>query len=534
MLTKKLEPFLLLTLFAITIGAGYLIMKSADTTDTSITTPETIAPQVISSPAKNKPLNRTLPAKRQVTSVNQLPAGAIPNERIIRFDNDDDYQKFLASLKDRGLKLLGSSDFLRAARIGLTSGSNLEGLEGALLAYNYLVTPPTPPDVGAQDGAVGFGRNALAWLGVTGDNSSWGQGITVAVIDSGVNNHPGLSGGNGAISFLPLTELGNGLTQNGHGTAVASIISGDFAQTPGISPAADILSIRVTDENGSSDSFTLAEGIIQAALAGADIINISMGSAANSIVVAEAVEFALAQGAVIVASSGNSGSSTASYPARNEGVISVGAIEAQGEHLDFSSSDPNLDIVAPGFQVNAAWDDDQVIAFTGTSASAPYVSGAIAATMSENPELSATEAANIVLSHTNDGGLPGPDNDHGGGILALDRIMDRNTPGIYDAAIAGQVITQDGSSSVALITIQNQGTEILINSPVVINSPSGIQHNNISSLLPGQIHTFSIPVQLPSDGNPITITSSVDTSEADKDPANNSKTVEFGNTDTAE
>lgn len=524
---KKLEPILITSLFAVAAIGGYLLTKSADTTEVTTSVPVVTKPMPKQQQVKTKPLTRKTNLRKTSPFTAELPEGALANERLILFDNDTDYQTFIAELKDRGLTLLGSSNSLRAARVRLGQHANLEGLEENQLAYNYLVTPPTPPDANAQEGALGFGPNALLWLGLTGDNSSWGQGVTVAVIDSGVTDHTSLNNGNGSLSIIELTELANGAEQLDHGTAVASIIAGNSPITPGVAPAADILSIRVTDENGSSDSFTLAEGIIQAVQAGAEVINISMGSAANSIIVAEAVEFALAQGSVIIASSGNEGSDQASFPAGNEGVISVGAVEAQGEHLDFSNSDSNLDIVAPGFQVNAAWGSDLLIPFSGTSASAPYVSGAIAATMSEFPELSAAEAANVVLSYSNDSGLPGNDADFGGGILALDRIMERNTAGIYDAAIAGQVITGSGASTTALITIQNQGTEPLINSPVVITSPNGTQSNNISSLLPGQIHTFSVPVSVPTDGSTATISSSVATTENDKDTRNNQRSIEI-------
>lgn len=486
---------------------------------------------------ENKPVNRSARRHGKRATEDDAPPFAIKNERIARFKNDDDYQKFLASLKDRGLHLLGKSDRLRAVRFGYGVASDFSDIDGAELSHNYVVSVPAPPPAQAQAGAAGFGNEALAWLGIHGDNSTWGKGVTVAILDSGVNDHIALNGGNGHVTNVALTELADGSEQLGHGTAVASIISGDHRLTPGVSPAADILSIRITDAEGSSDSFTLAEGILTAADAGAKVINISMGSYGDSAVVEEAVQYALERGSIIVASSGNEGLDAIAYPAAYEGVIAVGAVEANGEHLDFSNSGDSLDVVAPGYQVNAAWGDEQLTSFSGTSASAPFISGAIAAAMSENPHMSAQQAADLVLRVTNDAGYPGEDTAYGSGVLAMDRVMEHGTAGIYDAAITSQVLVPPSdptSLPQVLVTVQNQGTETLINSPVRITSPTGIQTLNISSLAPGQIHTFPIPVVLPPSGDSISVSSSVQTTESDKDTSNNTRITSFSDDQPAE
>jgi hypothetical protein len=75
--------------------------------------------------------------------------------------------------------------------------------------------------------------------------------------------------------------------------------------------------------------------------------------------------------------------------------------------------------------------------------------------------------------------------------------------------------------------VQNQGTETLINSPVSITTANRTQNLNISSLAPGQIQTFRIPVVLPYTDEAVTITSSVQTSQEDKDTSNNSRSDSF-------
>ena len=308
----------------VAVGVGYyLSLPDGDLDAPKAQSPKQTPLSQHDAPAKNKQGRPPARKKISASGFEEAPPFALANERVLRFKNDSDYQKFLASLKARGLKLLGSSDRLRAARVEISSNSDLDGIDGAEIGYNYLVTLPTPPSATAQPSATGFGSTVLRWLGVDGDNSSWGQGVTVAIIDSGVNEHIALQGN---ITRIELTELSQGSQQLGHGTAVASIISGDHPLTMGVAPASPILSFRITDETGTSNSFTLAEGIMQAADSVAKIINISMGSYGDSQVVAEAVQYAQDQGAVIVASAGNEGLKQIAFPAAYEGVISVGAV----------------------------------------------------------------------------------------------------------------------------------------------------------------------------------------------------------------
>lgn len=528
MKSKSLTSSLLLLLVFLAGVAGYYLTKSATITDDKPVKKETVAD---TTPRESLPANKSMERSKKRTlhpeADRDLPPYAIKNERIVMFKDDDAYQKFLASLKARGLKLLGKSDRMRAVRVGFSSNSALDGIDGAELGYNYLVTVPQPPQGEAQAGATGFGRDALSWLGINVDNSLWGKGITVAVLDSGVNQHIALNGG---VTKIELTKLANGSAQLSHGTAVASIISGDHPLTMGVAPASQILSIRVTDDSGSSDSFTLAQGIIEAADGGAQVINISMGTFGDSRLVADAVLYAQERGSVIVASSGNEGMNAIAYPAAYPGVISVGAVEGQGDHLDFSNSGEQLSIAAPGYQVNAAWGNDMLTAFSGTSASAPFVSGAIAATMSANPNMTAQQAANLVLKLSNDAGLPGNDADYGAGILDVGRVMQHGTPGIYDVAISGQTLvpaTDKNSLPTVLVTVQNQGTETLINSPLTITSPSGVQQLNVSSLSPGQTQTFQVPIFIPANGAPVTVSSSVTSASGDQDYSNNNRSTSY-------
>jgi len=495
-------------------------------TDTD-STPDT--PVVSRQKQQIKKSTNKAPDKRLKEALLPHTDSAISNERIVRFNSEEDFQAFLKKARDRGITILETIDRFNAARVRFSNYNDLADLiDKESEGLNYIVNLPRPPADGSiQDGAVGFGNSLKSWLGITGDNSNWGAGIKVAVIDSGVVPHPALADSTQNINLSGATGENDSM---GHGTAVASLIAGAHPLTPGIAPRAEILSLQVTDEHGSSSSFDLAQGIISAVDNGAQIINISMGSPGASELIRDAVSYAQEKGVVIVASSGNEGSNTPSFPAGFEGVISVGAVDANSSHLDFSNQSSDLSIAAPGLQVNAAWTGDRAIKFTGTSASAPIVSGAIAATMSQNPGMTATEAAELVLNYSNEAGAPGADSSYGSGVLDVGRIMQRNTPGIVDAAVASHtVIPASGTQPFdqVQLTVQNRGTSDLINQGVSFNVAGAEQQLNIPYLKPGQIFSYTLPIDLTplESGNSVQVSSRVNGNDAKV--TNNQKTDVF-------
>ena len=236
--------------------------------------------------------------------------------------------------------------------------------------------------------------------------------------------------------------------------------------------------------------------------AGADIINVSLGSKGDSGLVRRAVDYSLSQGALIVAATGNEGVGSISYPAAIDGVVAVAANDAVGQHVDFANSGRNLEnggMSAPGFAVVAAWPEDEMISFSGTSASAPFVSGAVAAVMSENPGLTASSAYDLLLDYSNEAGAPGADIIYGSGTLNLGRVMERNVSGITDAAVASYYYESIGDvQDRAQIVVENRGTTALHNLTVEIGSGNNEQTYNISFVPPGEIAVVETSVGLPS------------------------------------
>ncbi len=448
----------------------------------------------------------------------ELFASSRQDEIILRFPSEETYQSFFLALGNSRIRLVGQLDRLRAMRLGYDEWVELAALlDGEnITAYDTLSSMPAPLPAGGgtQDGLIGFGDSLLPWLGITTDHSTWGAGVRIAVIDSGVVPHPALPGLILSIAITPFPEDIN--KTYGHGTAVASLIAGNDPSAPGVAPAAELVSIRVGDESGKADSYALAAGILAALDAGVQIINISMGTSEDNPLIEEAVMLANKQNVLIVAASGNSEQDEASFPAAYPSVVSVGAVDARGVHLDFSNYGTYLAITAPGYAINAAWPGNRYTKISGTSASAPIVAGAIAATMSNGSgvRMTASQAAQLVMQHADDAGIPGPDSEYGVGILNMARVLNHRIPGIVDAAITDQRMvraSRAGLSDEIQVTIQNRGTSVLINTFIEIRTAIGTRQFSATSLAPGAIQTFALPVRLsglPAD-EPIHVTSRI-------------------------
>lgn len=505
----KLKSPALLLGFALFALLGYWLARSAAPSPAGADRDKTAAPQAVVKPLPEEAPVRfrreTRPPQRS-GDADARAAGALEGQRILMFKDADAMARFLARAGDR-LKLLGRLDALNALRVGFDDYGDLAGLlDGEEESFVYPVYVPPPPQGTVQSGAMALGNGLHDWLGITGDNSSWGRGVTVAVLDTGVESHPAFSSN---IRSLDLT--GNGVADpNGHGTAVASVIIGGDALTPGVAPGADLLAVSVADANGNSDSFLLAKGIIAAVDAGADLINISMGSVGDSGLVRRAIEYARAAGSLIIAAAGNNGIEGVAYPAANEGVIAVGAVDALGNHLDFSNRGEEVAISAPGYGVNTAWTGGQAASMSGTSFSTPVVTGAIAAIMTQygNGGLSPSQAWEKLSSYLNDAGEAGRDAALGAGMPDIGRVLNSNTRGIYDAAVAShRIIPPDAGIPYGAVEVlvQNRGTETLINTAVEVTVAGKMVSSNITSLAPNAVRAIRVPVTNPPSPNSSTL-----------------------------
>ncbi len=426
--------------------------------------------------------------------------GAMDHEALLTFKTEQAYRDFLARAAASGLKVLDQMDGFRMVRVGY---DELGALQRDLLAnaadygdvganYNaYFPSTPEKEDRAAQN-EVAFGDNMLPFLGVTGDHSQWGKGVTIAVLDSGVAADATF-GSLGRVRYLDIGQglLGNG-EGDGHGTAVAALAAGQSPDAMGVSPSSDILSIKVTGADGTSDLFTLAKGIQKAVDAGSPVVIISLGAYQNSSVLTAAIDYASARGVVIVAASGNDQAAQMTWPAADPRVVSVGAVDALEQQATFSNSGEGLNFTAPGYGINTAWLNGERVVFDGTSASAPIVAGGVAAMLSENPGMTGAQAVEILQLYSSDGGAPGTDPAYGSGILNLGWAMNRNDTTRVDTAVSSHYYNnQTGQME---FVIQNRSGLTVSGMNLYITESAGQLAYQIPPLNPGATTTVSIPV----------------------------------------
>ncbi|WP_412077863.1 type VII secretion-associated serine protease mycosin [Streptomyces xanthophaeus] len=238
---------------------------------------------------------------------------------------------------------------------------------------------------------------------------STGKGVTVAVIDTGVNRIPELQGQvlPGAVFPAGDAEGDKDNDYNGHGTTMAGIIagtgkhpSGDGAY--GLAPGAKILPIRVPDVMDGWKTPSWVAAIRYAADSDAKIINISLamgGKPEDDLERAEAVKYALSKGKLIFAGAGNDGNSTIKYPAATPGVVGVGAVDANGEATRESQRGPQVDMSAPGIDIVTACTSKTGLCTThGTSDATALASASAALLWSAHPDWTNNQVLRVLLN----------------------------------------------------------------------------------------------------------------------------------------
>ncbi len=285
-----------------------------------------------------------------------------------------------------------------------------------------------------------------------GATSAWetsqGQGQVVAILDSGVDlAHPDLEDrfvrrDDGTVRGRDVVD-DDGVPQDalGHGTMVAGVAvatADNDIGVAGVAPRADLLPVRVLDEDGRGTSADVDAGIRWAVDNGATVINLSLESATatdgdsllGGVTVAApvaAVQYAWDNGVIVVAAAGNSGNAFTDYPASSP-VVLVGATDRGDERTDFSDSGRDDLLMAPGVDIVSTWcrgpGDDRCVEGThtygiadGTSFAAPHVAAALAVVRSAGLDHEA--AVERLRATARDLGATGRDDDTGYGLVDL-------------------------------------------------------------------------------------------------------------------
>ncbi|WP_437048004.1 type VII secretion-associated serine protease mycosin [Streptomyces sp. enrichment culture] len=261
---------------------------------------------------------------------------------------------------------------------------------------------------------------------------SQGQGVTVAVVDSGVDaSHPDLSGQ--VLEGKDFTGGGNAQEDIiGHGTKMASIIAGhghgagNTSGVIGLAPKAKILPLRTlqTREDRNLDE-TWGAAVRYAVDQGAKVINLSFGNDGGGKTLSagrDAIAYAQAHDVVVVAAAGNEGSVAVSEPAALPGVVSVGAVDEEANLWKDSNTGKGLTLTAPGVKIvgaNKTMPNGYGVS-SGTSEATAYVSAAAALVRSKYPGLTAGQVINRLIrtaTFAHHKGLTAPDEEYGYGIV---------------------------------------------------------------------------------------------------------------------
>lgn len=227
------------------------------------------------------------------------------------------------------------------------------------------------------------------------EKSNEGEGIVVAVIDTGVDtDHPDLKDriiGGRNFTTDHNGDVNNFEDNNGHGTHVSGIVAASLNGdgVVGVAPKAKILSIKALTEDGAGDYGWIINAINYAVEwrgpknEQARVICMSLGGPNDVPEMREAIQNAVNHNISVVVAAGNEGDGQEdtfeyAYPGAYNEVISVGAVNTNLQLAPFSNSHNEVDLVAPGVNVLSTYLDNKFAKLSGTSMAAPFVAGALA------------------------------------------------------------------------------------------------------------------------------------------------------------
>ncbi|URM96354.1 S8 family serine peptidase [Actinomadura madurae] len=268
-----------------------------------------------------------------------------------------------------------------------------------------------------------------------------GGGVTVAVVDSGINAaHPQLKGKVAASFDASGTTTDDCL---GHGTEVAGIIAATDMRNRdvpfvGVAPQVKLLNAKFASGESTQDNTLLPKAITWAAEHGAKVINVS-SAAPDTPALRAAVQAAQRRDVLIVAAAGNvaqdqRGKESAAYPASYKGVLSVAAVDEAGTITGFSNIKTRIDVSAPGQNVISTLGNGYAGGLQGTSFGAPYATGVAALVRAKHPDLNYQQVINRILITAEGGNGQGSGHGMISPLQAVSGLVDPNArPGAADA-----------------------------------------------------------------------------------------------------
>jgi subtilisin family serine protease len=257
---------------------------------------------------------------------------------------------------------------------------------------------------------------------------SEGEGIRVAVIDSGVAQHPALIGA--VVDRRNYSQDSDAYDTFGHGTHVAGIIAARSGATKGIAPKAEIVSLKALGHSGTGPIEGVASALMATPDTGSKIACICLGVPRSNPALHEAVKHAVSRGVIVVCAAGNDGGPVY-FPAAYDETIGVGAVDKSGTICEFSSRGKEIVVAAPGQDITSTWINDGYATISGTSMAAPFVVGILALYLSSHPtgrKVSSSEIKKALEETCRDAGAAGRDDEYGWGLLDPHRLIGYANP----------------------------------------------------------------------------------------------------------
>jgi len=344
---------------------------------------------------------------------------------------------------------------------------------------------------------VGFGGPKTAWDMLGPDP----QPVVVAVVDTGLDwNHFDLSNDNiwrngGEIADNGIDDDDNGFVDDligwdfftqtnkpwdndGHGTFVSGLIAAkkdNHVGIAGINPHAKIMVVKAVNNFGHSRASFVARGIVYAVDNGAKIINLSVGGPDATLVEKAALDYAAKKGVLVVAAAGNEGKNIAKYGlVTHPAVLTVAASDPDGNRAPFSNwgraiavAAPGVDILSlrarrtdtmldlvPNYQPGTAYvgADKRYYRTSGTSFSAPIVTGIASLLLTKNPALTAVDLKRILTNSARDIDAPGVDQLTGYGRIDALAALAQDPAFSMEAEITGLTMGSGSDTNRVIVT----------------------------------------------------------------------------------
>ena len=406
-----------------------------------------LLPFLFSSSKGREKIDSSLLKKTRTLGISKVPA--------IVFINKDKSTACRSYLQSKGVNIKYELPLINAYAVELDSSKLEETARSEIVEYiSDDVKMTSLLNVAAQE----VGARIANDTGYTGD------GIGIAVLDTGIYPHLDFTRPwNRIIAFKDfVNNRENPYDDNGHGTFTAGVAAGSGYSSggryKGIAPEADLIAVKVMDENGSGNSSDILAGMQWVADHQKEynirIMSLSLGAKPTESrfdPLAAAVEAVWEKGVVVIAAAGNSGpkQNTIATPGISPMIITVGAVDDKrttdyrdDKIASFSSRGPikgrqiKPDVVAPGVDIMAAKTDPEYTGglrsvamkepytrMSGTSVATPIVSGAAALLLSKNPKMAPSELKNSIMR--NAFSMDGVNKfSQGSGILDIKKCMD--------------------------------------------------------------------------------------------------------------